>query len=86
MPCCERIVIWLDQIRGWSKWKRRFKHLNIQVHQLEECFPLVQLLMLSSARLESLALEEELGFRDFASWIKFGELLSMQCDSQACLA
>lgn len=41
--------------------------------QIEQCIALVRLLIMRMSILEDMALEEEVGFREFCGWIKFGK-------------
>lgn len=51
----------------------RFGHLELDLEQIEQCITLVRLLMVRTNAVESMALEEEVGFREFCGWVKFGE-------------
>lgn len=52
----------------------RFGHLDIQLSELDACIPLVQLIMVRAADIEHETVQEELGFREFSTWMKFGQL------------
>jgi hypothetical protein len=55
----------------------RFGHLELDLEQIEQCIILVRLLMMQTNAVENMALEEEVGFREFCGWIKFGELFNL---------
>jgi len=48
--------------------------MDIQIGEFKKCAELVKIIMHNAEKLEGLVLEEQLGFRDFAGWVRYGAL------------
>ncbi|CED84140.1 Anaphase-promoting complex (APC), subunit 4 [Phaffia rhodozyma] len=71
VPAFERIIIFLDEIFGWSRWTTKYGILNLDPGQVEKALNLAKHAVLTLCQLEKIASEERTRFVEFAKWLKY---------------
>lgn len=72
-PSLERIILWLEEIRGWALCGPNYlEGFTLDVKAVEAAIKQAQEALMASAHLEQAAVNDERLFVEFAKWMKFG--------------
>lgn len=73
VPAAERIVLWLEQMKGWSMTVRDPFDSKLDKAEIDQLIALAQQLIMKSSQLERAAGVEEHEFVEFHKFLKYGE-------------
>lgn len=71
MPSIERVILWLDEMRGWALAGNSLLAPDA-VSRIDRLILLSQHVILKASQLERAAREDYGMFVEFAKWIKYG--------------
>ncbi|KAG9000900.1 hypothetical protein FRB93_012505 [Tulasnella sp. JGI-2019a] len=69
-PACERLIILLEEVRGWSAWPQRYSAYQFDTSEVDECLALCHRTIELVEWLSKASLEEFERFHEFMKWTK----------------
>lgn len=71
-PACQRLHILLEEVHGWSQLPQ-YESCNIDTLQVTACLGLASRAIILSGWLAAMTRRELVRFKEFMTWLKYGE-------------
>ncbi|KAL7415568.1 anaphase-promoting complex, cyclosome, subunit 4-domain-containing protein [Mrakia frigida] len=83
LPAFERIILLLNEMRGWSLWRSKYGSLALQSAELQRAINLTRYAAFRVRELEREAAEEGRRFTEFAKWLRYEVSVATTEDSSS---